>query len=100
VAHKEGAAELHRARNYRGLRTSRYTYVIDHDGPWLLYDHHHDPDELDNLVDDPAHAEARTELHQRLLAMLADYADDLPRGEELVARWGYQIDESGTIAIQ
>ena len=37
-------------REYRGLRTIRYTYVRTLEGPWLLYDNRQDPYQQDNLV--------------------------------------------------
>ena len=44
--------EWHRGqgREYRGVRTRRYTYVRDLKGPWLLYDNRADPFQLNNLV--------------------------------------------------
>ena len=41
-----------RGREYRGVRTQRYTYVRDLNGPWLLYDNKKDPYQLQNLVGD------------------------------------------------
>ena len=37
-------------REYRGIRTTRYTFVRDLQGPWLLYDNEIDPYQLDNLA--------------------------------------------------
>ena len=34
---------------YRGVRTSRYTYIRSHQGPWLLYDNLSDPYQMHNL---------------------------------------------------
>ena len=39
----------HNGREYRGVRTSRYTYVRDLKGPWLLYDNQEDAYQLENL---------------------------------------------------
>ncbi|MCB1212136.1 MAG: sulfatase, partial [Verrucomicrobiales bacterium] len=43
-------------RGYRAIRTSRYTYVRDRDGPWLLYDDEVDPFQMNNLVNKPESA--------------------------------------------
>src|SRR5215218_2528619 len=43
-------------KEYRGIRTTRYTYVRDLTGPWLLYDNQVDPYQQRNLIDDPAAA--------------------------------------------
>jgi len=40
-------------REYRGIRTLRYTYVRDLNGPWLLFDNEKDPYQLNNLVAQP-----------------------------------------------
>lgn len=55
---------------YRGVRTSRYTYVRDSNGPWLLYDNQADPFQMRNLIDDPAHAGIRADLEAELQRQL------------------------------
>jgi arylsulfatase A-like enzyme len=59
---------------WRGLRTPRYTYAKAQEGnglkPWLLYDNEKDPHQMDNLVEDPAHADTRKELDAKLHAWL------------------------------
>ena len=37
-------------REYRGVRTTRYTYCRDLNGPWLLYDNDSDPFQLNNRM--------------------------------------------------
>ena len=37
-------------KEYRALRTNRYTYVRGLQGPWLLYDDEKDPFQLTNLA--------------------------------------------------
>lgn len=50
--------------SHRGVRTDRYLYGTDgSDG--FLYDHLLDPDEMVNLIDDPAYAEVRAALELR-----------------------------------
>ena len=59
---------------WRGLRTPRYTYAKAQEGnalkPWLLYDNEKDPHQMDNLAEDPAHADTRKELDAKLHAWL------------------------------
>ncbi|MBI1336105.1 MAG: sulfatase-like hydrolase/transferase [Phycisphaera sp.] len=73
---------------YRGLRMSRYTYVRDTDGPWLLYDNLNDPYQMHNLVHDPGHAALRDSMDRELQSRLDRNGDDLPTGEQAMERWG------------
>jgi hypothetical protein len=40
-------------KEYRGVRTKRYTYVRDLKGPWLLHDNQEDPFQQNNLIGNP-----------------------------------------------
>ena len=82
---------------YRGIRTSRHTYVRDSEGPWLLYDNREDPYQKHNLVDNPAHADLRAELESELQSQLERNGDDFTPAEETLARWGYTVAPSGEI---
>ncbi|MCC6144442.1 MAG: sulfatase [Candidatus Hydrogenedentes bacterium] len=87
-------------REYRGVRTARHTYVKSLDGPWLLYDNQEDPYQLHNLANSPEHAELQRALEQKLQALLKRYGDAFLPGAEYVARWGYEVDETGTVPIR
>ena len=84
-------------REYRGVCTGRYTYVRSHAGPWLLYDNKEDEYQQKNLTNIPEYAELQAELDDRLQRKLAVRGDEFLRGEEYVQRWGYPIDETGTV---
>jgi arylsulfatase A-like enzyme len=60
---------------FRGVRTKRYTYVVNAEGDWLLYDNRNDPYQLKNLVDDPACAGVKEELRKELTRWLAKAED-------------------------
>ncbi len=78
-------------REYRGVRTTRYTYCRDLNGPWLLYDNEADPFQLDNLVNQSAHAGIQKQLDDRLNALLEKTRDEFLPGPELIARSGYVV---------
>lgn len=82
---------------YRGVRTSRYSYVRDSDGPWLLYDNLDDPCQMNNLVDDPAHRELREQLDAKLREQLEARGDRVMTKEEAIEQWGYTVNATGEI---
>lgn len=84
-------------REYRGLRTVRYTYVRTLDGPWLLYDNQEDPYQLHNLIGQEKSAGLQRDLDSRLTQELKQRKDAFLPGDEYVKRWGYRTDASGTV---
>jgi arylsulfatase A-like enzyme len=79
-------------REYRGVRTVRYTYCRDLNGPWLLYDNEADPYQLVNLINQPDCASLQRRLDNRLNELLAQRKDAFLSGPELIARSGYVVD--------
>jgi arylsulfatase A-like enzyme len=84
-------------REYRGLRTKRYTYVRDLNGPWLLYDNYKDPYQLDNLCNKPQYRKLQAKLDSALSRKLTRTNDNFKPGPEYIKKWGYAVDKSGTI---
>ncbi|OGV66286.1 MAG: sulfatase [Lentisphaerae bacterium RIFOXYA12_FULL_48_11] len=87
-------------REYRGVRTKRYTYVRDLNGPWLLYDNETDPCQIENLVNRKEHVELQTRLESALVKLLKKTEDDFLPGSTYIAKWGYKVDDSGTVSIR
>ena len=87
----------HGGREYRGLRTLKYTYTRDLNGPWLLFDNEKDPYQLDNLIDHPDYALIRTELDRMLTEKLLAQGDAFLPGMDYIEKWGYPVDETGTV---
>ena len=85
----------HGGREYRGLRTQRYTYARTLEGPWLLFDDEQDPYQMENLV--AAHAALVRELDERLQQRLDAMGDEFLPGLDYIRRWGYPVDETGTV---
>ncbi|MCY4022914.1 MAG: sulfatase-like hydrolase/transferase [Anaerolineaceae bacterium] len=84
-------------REFRGLRTRRHTYTRTLEGPWQLYDNEEDPWQLQNRIDDPACGDLCLQLDERLTEMLARQGDEFLHGDEYIRRWGYTVDETGTV---
>jgi arylsulfatase A-like enzyme len=77
-------------RDYRGLRTKRYTYVREINGPWLLFDNESDLYQLNNIINTPAAAEIQQELDELLNRKLQERNDEFLSGSEYREKWGYQ----------
>ena len=85
------------AREYRGVRTERYTYVRDLNGPWLLYDNLEDPYQTKNLCGMQSHQELQARLDEILHKMLKERGDDFRPGIEYMKLWNYSADRTGTV---
>ncbi|MBN1443773.1 MAG: sulfatase [Planctomycetes bacterium] len=84
-------------REYRGLRTARYTYVRDLKGPWLLFDNQADPYQMRNLAGVAEYAELQARLDAFLARRLRAAEDEFFPGMEYVRKWGYPVDASETV---
>ncbi len=87
-------------REYRGIRTERHTYCRTLDGPWLLFDNEADPWQLDNLVDRPEVAALQAELEALLQRELDALGDDFLDGMSYINKWGYPLDDTGTVPFR
>ena len=86
-----------KGREFRGIRTRRYTYVRDLKGPWLLYDNQQDPCQLNNLAGKGDSADLQKRLDSLLAAKLKSTGDDFLPGTEYIDKWGYKVDSRGTV---
>jgi len=82
---------------FRGIRTSRYTYVCNPDSPWLLYDNQVDPYQMHNLVGIAEHAELQKKLADKLKSKLQQTGDEFHPKEHYLKEWGYKVDRNGAI---
>ena len=87
-------------REFRGVRTRRYTYTRSLEGPWELFDNEEDPFQQRNLVTAASHRGLRDELEDKLKARLAATGDDFAPAETLVKRCGYRVDSGGTVSYR
>lgn len=84
-------------KEYRGVRTARYTFAIDQKGSWLLYDNETDPYQMKNLVNRPDYSGLQSRLEQQLFKLLKERDDAFLSGDDYVKKWGYTVNESGTV---
>jgi arylsulfatase A-like enzyme len=82
-------------KEWRGLRTSRYTYVINIEEPWYLYDNLLDPYQMENMVNKPEYREVQQELDRELRHRLAERGDPFMPGVALIQQAGYAVDDRG-----
>jgi arylsulfatase A-like enzyme len=67
----------HSVQKHYGVRTERHKLIHFHEiDEWELYDLEKDPDELQNVYDDPAYAEVIPELKAELKRLQEKYKDD------------------------
>ncbi|MDQ1255524.1 MAG: hypothetical protein QG656_116, partial [Candidatus Hydrogenedentes bacterium] len=84
-------------KEYRGVRTKRYTYCRDLDGPWLLFDNEQDPYQRTNLCNAPECAGIQAELEAVLAQMLRETHDEFLPAQHYIDQWGYTTDATGTV---
>ncbi len=84
-------------KEYRGVRTKRYTYAHDLEGPWLLFDNLNDPYQLNNLVACEDHESLRKRLHAKMEDLLERTGDEFEPGMNYINRWNYVVDDTETI---
>jgi len=84
-------------REYRGIRTARYTYVRDLSGPWLLFDNQADPCQLTNLVNQTQTAALQARLDAILSHKLKADGDRFLPAAAYIKQWGYKVDKNGTV---
>ncbi len=87
-------------REYRALKTAKYTYVKSLDGPWFLFDDENDPHQLNNLVADPSYKTTLYDLDLQLMEELDRIHDDFRPGTSYIAEWGFTVLKAGHIPYQ
>lgn len=87
-------------REYRGIRTERYTYAKDLNGPWLLYDNLKDPYQMNNLCNDSEFSKLQAELEEKLQKLLRQRGDEFLEGKEYMKFWNYSWDMDDSVKIK
>lgn len=84
-------------REYRGIRTERYTYARRLNGPWLLYDNKKDPYQQDNLINKPAHQALQRSLEAALSEKLKENNDRFLPADAYMKLWNYTYDHKDSL---
>lgn len=84
-------------KEYRGIRTKRYTYVIDRKESWLMFDNLEDPYQLNNIINNSEYEVIKKELHELLINILQTRNDEFLDGMKYIQNWGYKVDKDGTV---
>lgn len=84
-------------REYRAIRTERYTYARSLKGPWLLYDNEQDPYQLHNLIDNVEFASVQAMLDKLLQQKLKATNDNFLPADEYMKKWKYRYDRKDSL---
>jgi len=92
VAPIVGQGEAHRS-----IRTKRYTYVRNLEGPFLLFDDLRDPWQMNNLIGNAAYVSLQRELDAELQGHLQRIGDDFRPPQSYIEEWGYELGDNNEI---
>ncbi len=82
-------------REYRGIRTARFTYAVAPEGPILLFDDLEDPYQMDNLAGNPAYADIQEDLERQLRTELSEIGEeDFQPKDYYIDKWGFEIEKN------
>lgn len=85
-------------KEFRGIRSTRFTYVRDLEGPWLFFDNQQDPYQQNNLVSDPRYQSAMKKFDSLLQSRLSASNDEFLPGLAYVEKYNYPpLDETETV---
>jgi len=87
----------YRGQPWRGLRTERYTYARNLDGPWLLYDNQEDPYQLNNLTGRSDDGGLQQEMDFLLQGLMQERGDELIPAQAYLDKYGYEVDKVGAV---
>jgi arylsulfatase A-like enzyme len=78
-------------KEYRAIRTSRYTYVRGLQGPWLMFDDEKDPYQVRNLAAAPEFAALCRQFDDRLQASLRKIGDSFSPAAYYIKQWNLKV---------
>jgi len=84
-------------KEFRGIRTKRYTYCRDLNGSWLLYDNQNDPYQLTNLIGKVEYRDVQAQLDKILGNKLIERKDEFLPGDQYMKKWEYTWDNDDNL---
>ena len=80
---------VHMVKRHYGIRTDRYKlihfyYDIDE---WELFDLKNDPNEMNNIYDDPKYSEIKEQMHKKLSELRVKYGDSKEMDQKNLDRY-------------
>lgn len=84
-------------KEYRAIKTEKYTYIKDISGAWFLFDDENDPYQMNNLAGKPEYADIQKKLDKELISELDHINDDFRPGKDYIKEWGFEVVENGHI---
>ena len=83
---------------YRGIKTTQYTYVKTPGEAIMLFDNNADPYQLNNLVGKPEAKKLQDKMNGLLQKKLKEINDaDFKPKQYYIKKWGYQLSKGGSI---
>jgi len=93
-------ATEHNNKEYRGVRTSQYTYVRTPDGPSMMFDNLKDPYQMDNLIEKSEYDSLQKSLDKKLNAALTKIGDkDFKTRDYYLEKWNLRMNNKKTTAV-
>ena len=80
---------------FRGIRTTDYTFVKLQIGSEMFFDNTKDPFQMNNLIGKPEYKEIQAELEQKLVQELDAIGEEEFRPREYyIEKWGYKLEKN------
>ncbi len=93
---------VHMVKRHYGIRTNRYKlihfyYDIDE---WELFDLQNDPNEMNNIYDDPKYSEIKEQMHKKLSELRVKYGDSKEMDQKNLDRYLGAIEDGKVWGIK
>ena len=88
-------------KEYRAIRTARYTYARSPEGPYMLFDDQQDPWQMKNLADKPEVSEIQQELDNQLnRELLRIHDENFKTRDFYLKKWGLELNKDHIIEFR